>query len=807
MNQLKQERNFWFLKTGENASKWDVIYNLGVAGIGWKKLGNLKQYKDIEEVEKALNKHYPSKSKNRQNDRLANWQFCNEIKVGDIIIAASGVDKILGYGEVYQEYFYDDKLDDEFASFIRVKWIKKGEWIKKGWAYKTLTMMTPYKELLAQTLEVIGFNNTFKEKEVEKIIFKDEEKILIKEAIEEFIKQVENCRKKSGTKNNAVSIRGVKPKLIQEKLKFLNQYGFLCHVSFGSTNLSLEPSISIFREDCLGEDFINGSKKTLQEGIYIYFYCLWEKASDKYKYRLKFGFARGDREAYRCPSVNQMEQDGVLDEQKEHSYENLTESMDKIIADFETILNVFKEYPRDGFKKEGQNKRDFINRNRDTPPLNQILYGPPGTGKTFSTIDKALEILNPEIVKETDNDMEVTDEEKRKKHKKAFDDYRERGQIEFVTFHQSYSYEDFIEGIRPKLDGGSKISYEIKNGIFKEICKRALENYNNSLKDPNILQKEMELREKIEIFLDDLIENQIEIKKSRKGSFFVSEYDKDRIYISTEDTRMDIVPSIDELVKILEAKKDFSSSKEMAKDVFGESNQQQRRTYLFQLFKHFKTFKTEKESKIENIDNTLKYYVLIIDEINRGNISKIFGELITLIEEDKRIGNDEKIEITLPYSQEKFGIPKNLYIIGTMNTADRSIASLDIALRRRFDFVEMMPDSSKLKEKEIEGVDLKEMLDRMNRKISCLYDREKMIGHTFFLGIENLQDLARVFQKKIIPLLQEYFYNDYERIKEILNDNNMITEMKLDEDYGTYCIASSNDEIWEKEETYKKIYQ
>ncbi|EFP1155892.1 AAA domain-containing protein, partial [Campylobacter jejuni] len=237
--------------------------------------------------------------------------------------------------------------------------------------------------------------------------------------------------------------------------------------------------------------------------------------------------------------------------------------------------------------------------------------------------------------------------------------------------------------------------------------------------------------------------------------------------------------------------------------------------YYFMFYNKLKEFENIQNEKFKIKKEILKSYIIIIDEINRGNVSKIFGELITLIEASKRIGEKEELKVTLPYSGKEFGVPKNVYIIGTMNTADRSITSLDTALRRRFEFIEMMPDVSKLSI-DCEGINLQELLKAINTRIEYLLDREKTIGHAFFISVENLEDLKKVFKNKIIPLLQEYFYNDYALIDAVLNKNGMLEISVENKDYLknmtefiesdkiVYKFSDSNN--WSKD-TFIKIYE
>ncbi|HFW6663774.1 TPA: AAA family ATPase [Campylobacter jejuni] len=431
---------------------------------------------------------------------------------------------------------------------------------------------------------------------------------------------------------------------------------------------------------------------------------------------------------------------------------------------------------------------NYLKKNKLNPPLNQILYGPPGTGKTYHTIDKALEILG--------ENLESRDDKKAK-----FDEYVRKGQIVFATFHQSYGYEEFVEGIKPRIDSkenSKEIEYEIKDGIFKDFCDR-VNKKNNIQEIQNSFWKDCESSSinfngyKFEYYKED----------GKKG---LKHKDEKLIFLQTFN---DLISEVGFSYSYYFTNKNNIIINKLRGTL---NNEETINTYK----KHYEAildyFYEEYLPKLSN-------YIIIIDEINRGNVSKIFGELITLIEPSKRIGEKEELKVTLPYSGEKFGVPKNVYIIGTMNTADRSITSLDTALRRRFEFIEMMPDVSKLS-MDCEGINLQELLKAINTRIEYLLDREKTIGHAFFTGVENLNDLKSIFQNKIIPLLQEYFYNDYALINAVLNDNGMIFEDKKDDKYlqkiknldsvnserSIYNIASFDDKIWDKIEIYQAIY-
>ena len=260
-------------------------------------------------------------------------------------------------------------------------------------------------------------------------------------------------------------------------------------------------------------------------------------------------------------------------------------------------------------------------------PLNTILYGPPGTGKTYATARRCVDIC--------DGETPESNEEVRDRYRALV----KKGRVEFVTFHQSYGYEEFVEGLRPVTGSGGGFDLEIRDGVLKRIADRARRNPDEA-------------------------------------------------------------------------------------------------------------------------------YVLVIDEINRANVSKVLGELVTLLEEDKREGAAHEIAVTLPHSGDRFTLPANLHILGTMNTADRSIAPLDTALRRRFELEEMAPEPDLLKV--VEGIDLPKVLRTINDRLEWLLDRDRLIGHAWLMGADTRAKVDHIMRRKIIPLIAEYFYEDWNKVRAVL---------------------------------------
>ena len=363
-------------------------------------------------------------------------------------------------------------------------------------------------------------------------------------------------------------------------------------------------------------------------------------------------------------------------------------------------------------------------------PLNQILYGPPGTGKTYQTVALAYKIVHHlPLEGEIDYTMARTwyKQELAKGHDR---------QVEFITFHQNYSYEDFIAGIKPALNDDT-LGFREHKGIFFEVCQRALKNLQQATQAN--YQEIPSFQEVFDTFIVDLIQNDrpVEVGLKRGGSFSITKVNAKNIEFKKQSGTSEHTLSIQTLEEIYSNQREFTSG--LA-------------TYYNQIVDKLREIASGLTRSIPA--QPLKNYVLIIDEINRANISRVFGELITLLEEDKRWGNDFETEVLLPDGFTKFTVPKNLYIIGTMNTADKSIALLDIALRRRFEFIPLYPDASMVKD------DYQVFFNTLNQIIKDKKGIDFCIGHAYFMPHQDRDfDFVKVMNQKVIPLLTEYFYN------------------------------------------------
>lgn len=382
--------------------------------------------------------------------------------------------------------------------------------------------------------------------------------------------------------------------------------------------------------------------------------------------------------------------------------------------------------------------------------LNQILYGVPGTGKTYNTVNMALDILEPLPSGSWASQSRTTAKQK-------FDEYKAKGQIVFTTFHQSMTYEDFIEGIKSEIVNGA-INYACKDGIFKKLCKKAMVTAQT-------------IAQEYDLLVADILNGNITTipLPSGKPSLPMGVTSKGNIYFERNNGTQGDVTSKDKIISMYEEEPDYEKSKKH--DYGHKGNDTNHGAVLDDLWKKLRS----------------KKFVLIIDEINRGNVANIFGELITLIEEDKRLGNENAMTTVLPTSKENFGVPNNIHIIGTMNTADRSIVMLDSALRRRFNFVEMKPNPSLLKTTS-DGIDLAKFLTVINQRIATLKGREYQIGHSYFMKVNNKHELLDVIYRNVIPLLQEYFYGNYQNMQLVLGN------VLIQEEQQTVTFAANYDD-------------
>lgn len=453
-------------------------------------------------------------------------------------------------------------------------------------------------------------------------------------------------------------------------------------------------------------------------------------------------------------------------------------------------------------------------------PINLILYGPPGTGKTYSTAAEAVRLCGEPLPESREALMET------------YQRLLAAGRIEFVTFHQSMSYEDFVEGRQPvtgsdeDADGASAgFRLETVPGIFRRIAKRAETSVGRSTVSEAVTVGNRQVF-KMSIGDANNPEDAHLFEEAVAGGYaLLGWYDidwSDEKYAQREaiidackaqghadvDARSGGVqmPFIfrnwvreGDIVIVSKGNSLFRAIGEFAggyefqpRPEGGYAHRRAVRWHwtaregvaVSEIYTRKFTQKSiymlyDSELNLPALERYINSqqaegpaepepFVLIIDEINRANISKVFGELITLLERDKRLGQQNELRVRLPYSGDHFGVPSNLHLLATMNTADRSIALLDTALRRRFTFREVMPDPARLDSKC--GIDLPKMLRTLNERIEYLYDREHQIGHAYFTNCTSRADVDAVMRNSVIPLLTEYFFEDWEKVAAVLGD-------------------------------------
>ncbi len=491
-------------------------------------------------------------------------------------------------------------------------------------------------------------------------------------------------------------------------------------------------------------------------------------------------------------------------------------------------------------------------------PLNSILYGPPGTGKTHHTINAAVQVCDPEYYAKHAADRAKIRERYEALRVQDWRNVQGPGQIGFCTFHQSFSYEDFVEGIKPMppVEGDAYLKYEVRPGVLKQMVDRAQFHASGEAakvkKLISLTDAQMDKAEFYKLSLGDsnnpndqriydyciengviaigflgqhdltgLSEQAIRALPLAQGQ---SSYDHTAMAYFTHYLREGnyvvvtmgnfVVRAIGKITGdyYFDPKSEigyphFRKVEWLVKneaipsvEIYGKPITQQT---IYKLKKEYvqRDFFAPAPAALNGADPA-KRFVLIIDEINRGNVAGVFGELITLIEENKRAGRSEALEVTLPYSQETFSIPDNLYIIGTMNTADRSVEALDSALRRRFSFKAMMPETKNLQRLQNSKVDIRALLQKMNERLVQLLDEDHQIGHSHFWELhkeaEPLPALREVFADKIIPQLEEYFHRDRSKLRLVLGEA-FVEEVPADEK----LFLNSEDMDFEPRATYR----
>ena len=509
---------------------------------------------------------------------------------------------------------------------------------------------------------------------------------------------------------------------------------------------------------------------------------------------------------------------------------------------------------------------------------NIILYGPPGTGKTYQTTALAVQLIEDLLPADFQQQYPAT---ARAKLREQAEHYRQQGRLAMVVFHPSFSYEDFVEGIKPQSNE-QKLGYEVADGIFKQICIRAAHALYLA-QQTNTLTATATTRHNFDALFFEFIdylkrivadETQETVFESKTGKpLYLTDINKNstlalrmgkgkKEYAVTKSTLAKLYGTFDSAQDIKNLRRDLPASAQGVGSVtwavfnrLKEYEATRNQTYQFLLAGNNSYDAAQYQAMKRDVAH-LDYaslteedyaqvgsFVLVIDEINRGNVAAIFGELIALLEDDKRAGQPEALYTILPYSRESFSVPPNLFLVGTMNTADRSVEALDTALRRRFSFQSVPPAPALLTSVEVTvlpssdqpasdtvlsvaaeakvgyrkpedaaaayTIDLEKLLRTINRRLTALLDAEHQIGHGYLMPVMTadhpLDTLREVFYRKIIPLLQEYFFNAMEKVVLVIGSD-FFTTPDLPETSGNFFATSDRPDEWLEASAYQPPY-
>lgn len=634
-------KNYWLYQPGEDARFWEEFYEHSIIGLGWDYLGDLSQYNSKNEIADQLRKLEKSSS-SKKNDATANWDFYKTMQVGDIVIVKKGRRKILGFGEVISDYIYDPNRS-EYTSVRKIKWIKKGEWtVPFDLVLKTLTDITKYDSEVSKgqkyfefLLSIMNAEQNYKEQFRNWLLNKTSD---TSNRVGSYMRAIEILDELVSLKifemNDLKFLGDLYQDLIKEQRRVDGKYYYEKSPSYGNNGYF---SAAIREYMDFHNELLN-TMNTSVDNLVSLNQILYGPPGTGKTYKLK-------NEYFSRFIVKEISQ-------------TREQFLDEYVSDLTwwqiitiVLLDIKKAKVLDIHNHELIKIKENLSASKTVRPTiwGQLQSHTVLNCEFVKVADRSEPLY---FYKDSDSYWTIVEDDLKEKFPEGYNLYEkyknhvaspdvEIHNYDFVTFHQSFSYEDFVEGIKPILDENSEsdIKFKVEDGVFKRLCDKAR-------RDPN--------------------------------------HD----------------------------------------------------------------------------------YALFIDEINRGNVSAIFGELITLIEDTKREGSDEALQVTLPYSKQKFSVPANLYIIGTMNTADRSVEALDTALRRRFVFEEMLPKPELLKQ-DLYGFAASAILERINQRIEKLIDRDHCIGHAYFIGKDE-STIIDSFYKNIIPLLQEYFFGDYGKIGLVL---------------------------------------